>query len=209
VRNRFYSLVRDLHLYVGLFISPFVLVFAVSVPLLVHTWAIGRRSQPGPPRVVQNLQLPANLVELTGRARVDAVKAVLAQAGVHGEIGFVRHMPKEHKLVAPVSIPGRESLVTLDLASRSATITERTTGLADALILLHKSPGPHLVEIRSNWFPMLVWRWLADATVYAVLLVSSTGVYLWLVLRSERRAGLLLLGLGALTVCGGVYALVG
>jgi hypothetical protein len=45
--------------------------------------------------------------------------------------------------------------------------------------------------------------------VYAVLLVSSTGVYLWLVLRSERRAGLLLLGLGALTVCGGVYALVG
>jgi hypothetical protein len=32
----FYRVTRDLHLYFGLFISPFILVFAVSVFFLVH-----------------------------------------------------------------------------------------------------------------------------------------------------------------------------
>jgi hypothetical protein len=34
--RRFYRVTRDLHLYFGLFISPFILVFAVSVFFLVH-----------------------------------------------------------------------------------------------------------------------------------------------------------------------------
>jgi len=36
MRFRLYSLTRELHSYVGLFLSPFVLVFAVSVILLNH-----------------------------------------------------------------------------------------------------------------------------------------------------------------------------
>ena len=37
MRRRFYWLIRDLHMFLGLFISPFVLVFAISVFFLVHT----------------------------------------------------------------------------------------------------------------------------------------------------------------------------
>ena len=35
--KRFYLITRDLHLYLGLFISPFVLLFAISVIFLVHS----------------------------------------------------------------------------------------------------------------------------------------------------------------------------
>ena len=53
VRNRFYLIIRDLHLYAGLFISPFVLVFAISVFYLVHAWVPAQSA--GPSRKVTNL----------------------------------------------------------------------------------------------------------------------------------------------------------
>ena len=81
--RRFYLITRDLHLYVGLFLSPFVLLFSVSVFYLVH----GRALRPGPDqaassRTVSDLAVPAGLAGLQGRARVDALRPVLQQAGV-------------------------------------------------------------------------------------------------------------------------------
>jgi hypothetical protein len=146
---------------------------------------------------------------LSGRARVDAVRSLLDQARVHGEIGFIRYVPKGHRLSIPVSVPGRETTFDLDLSTRTATITDRETGVWDALILLHKSPGPHLADIRMNWIPMRIWRWLADATVYLLLFISASGVYLWTVLRSERRVGIAMLIAGAVSFFGMAYALAG
>ena len=206
MRNRFYLIIRDLHLYTGLFISPFVLVFAISVFYLVHAWVPAESSRP--PRKVTNLKLLPNVQDLSGRARVDAVRSILDQVGVQGEIGFIRHIPKERRLVVPMSIPGRQTVLTIDLAAQTATVLERQTGLADALVLLHKVPGPHLVDIRMNWFPMLVWRFLADGTVYLLLFITASGIYLWAVLRSERHVGLTLLTLGAFSFFGVVYAVV-
>jgi hypothetical protein len=140
---------------------------------------------------------------------VEAVRTLLDQAGVHGEIGSIRYIPKEHRLSIPVGVPGRETTFSLDLNTKIATITRRETGIWDALIVLHKLPGPHLADIRMNWLPMRVWRWLADATVYLVLLISASGIYLWTVLRSERRVGIALLLAGGVTFFGMVYAIAG
>lgn len=204
-----YTVTRDLHLYAGLFASPFVLLFAVSVFFLVHAWVPGRsREAAAPGRTVHNLRLPSNLESLSGRPRVDAIRSVLDQVGVQGEIGFIRHIPKERRLVVPVSVPGRETTVDIDLSARRALIAERQTGVADALITLHKSPGPHLANIRMNWLPMLTWRWLADATVYLLLFITATGIYLWIALRAERRIGIALLTAGAVSFFGMVYAFV-
>ena len=116
-------------------------------------------------------------------------------------------MIKEEELVVPVTIPGRETTVSIDIAAREATIVTRETGLADALVTLHKSPGQHGPDIRMNWFYMRAWRWTADATVYLVLFISVSGIYLWYVLRAERSTGLILLCAGALSFFGMAYAL--
>src|ERR1043165_7107972 len=141
MRRRFYRLIRDLHMYLGLFISPFVLVFAISVFFLVHSWLPKIGPETSNTRVVSSLPLPGDLQTLSGRPLIDALKPTLEKAGVRGEIGFVRRMVKEEKLIIPVTIPGRETIVTISLASRGATIVTRETGLADALVTLHKSPG--------------------------------------------------------------------
>ncbi len=205
MQKRLYLVIRDLHLYSGLFLSPFVALFAISVFVLVHP---APSKPPESSRVVNHLALPADLESLSGRPRVDAVRPVLQQAGVEGEIGFISHDPGAHTLEIPVMVPGRETILELDLRRRTATVTERKTGLLDAFVQLHKAPGPHLAEIRMNWAAMRIWRWFADGTVYLLLFLTVSGIYLWLALRSERRIGFVLLLAGAITFFGMIYAIV-
>jgi hypothetical protein len=206
MRGQFYRITRDLHLYLGLFISPFVLVFAISVFFLVHSWLPNLGSESSTARVVSVLPLSRDLQTLSGRPLIDALKPVLENAGVRGEVGFVRHLVKEEKLIIPVTIPGRETTVTLTLASGEASIVTRERGFASALVTLHKTPGPHTAGIRMNWFYMEAWRWMADATVYLILFISVSGIYLWYVLWAERAVGFLLLFAGALIFFGMAYA---
>lgn len=202
-----YRITRDLHLYLGLFISPFVLLFAISVFFLVHTWLPKVGVEAYSTRVVSGLPLPAHVQTLSGRPLIDALKEPLEKAGVRGEIGFIRHMVQEETLIIPVTIPGRQMTVTIHLTNREATIITRETGLAEAMAFLHRSPGEHAPAIRMNGAYMQAWRWMADTTAYLVLFISISGIYLWYVLRAERRVGFVLLFAGSMAFFGLAYAL--
>jgi hypothetical protein len=204
--KRFYVLARDLHLYFGLFISPFVLLYSVSVLFLVHAWMPGASRKPTV-RTVEGVELPDLAYTSNGRDQVDALRPVLDNLTVSGEVNFIRRIPKEHRLVVPVLVPGRETTVDLRFEARTAVITERRTGTWDALVYLHKMPGPHNAGIRGNSLYIRLWRWVADATVYLVLFISISGIYLWAVLRAERRIGLALIAGGAFSFVGIIYAL--
>ena len=206
LRTQFYSLVRNLHLYIGLFLSPFVMVFAVSVILLNHP-----DIPLGAPLEFQartlKVELPPGIDKLEGMGRVQQVRPVLRQAGVQGEIGFISHSNREGKLIIPVSRPGYEATVKVALSNGLASITERRTGLWDSLIFLHKMPGPHLINIRGNWWVVRAWAWFADGTAWLLIFLSVSGVYFWAVLRSERHLGLVLMGGGAISLLGALYAI--
>lgn len=205
--RRLYLITRDLHLYVGLFLSPFVLVFAVSVFYLVH--GLSNRAVPGPSdpsRTVAAIAITPEIARLQGRAKVDALRAVLEQLHVRGEIDFVRHVANEHRLIVPVRLPHRDTVVDIDYEGRTATVTSRKRGIGDALVYLHKMPGPHNADLRGNSRLIRLWRVAADATAYLLLFISLSGIYLWVVLKAERRVGLLFLVAGVVTFCGLVYA---
>lgn len=206
--RRLYLITRDLHLYVGLFISPFVLVFAVSVFYLVH--GLAQRPAPGPSdalRSVADLRMPPDIARMQGRARVDALRPVLEQLGVRGEVDFVRHVASEHRLIVPVRLPDRDTIVSLDYDQQTATVTSRRHAMSDAFVYLHKMPGPHNVDVRGNSPLMGAWRILADTTTYLFLFITLSGIYLWLALRTERRVGLLMILAGAGTFWGLVYVI--
>ena len=205
MQKRLYGVIRDLHLYVGLFLSPFLLIFAISVFYLVH-------APRGPvaasqPTVVRDVQIPEGVEGLTGREQLVALRPVLDRLGVGGEINYVRRIAKEQKLVIPVVVPGRETSVELNLQSRTATISTRHLDLPEAMIYLHKMPGPHNVNLRGNSLYMKVWRVLADAATYGLIFLTCSGVYLWMVLKAERRVGLALLAAGSISFFGLIYAI--
>lgn len=206
MKKPFYVWIRDLHLYCGLFVSPFILLFAISVFFLNH--AKLPAVVPSSPDIFQNLQIPDGIEQLRGLEAVVRARQILPQVGVTGEIGFLRVLRKERHLVFPVSRPGLEATIDVDLSSRSATVSRRRTGWLESLGYLHKIPGPHNVNIRGNWIWTRAWGWLADTTIYLTLFSSVTGVYLWYAIKAERRIGLTLLSVGAVSFVGLIYAVI-
>ena len=206
--RRPYLVTRDLHLYFGLFLSPFILVFAASVFYLVH--GIAQRPAPGPSdasRTVTNVNVPPDIAQMQGRARVEALRPVLDRLGVHGEIDFVRHVAKDHQLIVPVRLPDRDTVVDVDYERGSARVTSRRQTFGDALVYLHKMPGPHNADLRGNSRLMRAWRLLADTTAYVLLFITISGIYLWVALKAERKIGLVLMLAGAATFFGLVYVI--
>jgi hypothetical protein len=200
-----YRWTRDLHLYCGLFISPFLLLFAASVFFLNHA-----KVTPSAWTSVEtrgNIQMPADVDRRQGRDAAAAGQAILRQLGLEGEIGFTRYVRQTRRFVFPVSRPGLEANVDVDTATGTATISTRRTSVWESFAYLHKMPGPHNVAIRGNWAPTNTWRVAADATIYLTLFLTLSGLYLWWALRAERRVGAAMLSAGFVTLAGLAYAL--
>lgn len=191
----FYKWTRDLHLYVGLVVGPFVLVFAASAILLNHGWARGG----GPESAAPTPRTATFTAPPESDDSLAVAKAILRQVDVVGEVDFVRSYQEPARLSILVGTPGRNETVEADLVTGIATIGGQRTGVWAGLSYLHKRPGMHMANLRGNWFFMRLWGWVADATVYLTLFLTATGVYMWAVLRAVRRAGLLWLGTGVLT----------
>lgn len=192
---------RDLHLYAGLFLSPFILVFAFSTLALNHPV----REVTAPPTAASRTQ--SVTVATSGLGTLDHARSILRQLELTGEIDNVMHNTKAGRLTIPVSKPGELTTVQVDLNSGVATVQRKANGMAAALVYLHKRPGPHLIKFRGNWGYMAAWSLLADAVVYGTLFLTASGLYLWWFFKAERTFGWLLLAAGTLTVGGLVTAI--
>ncbi|MBT5534038.1 hypothetical protein HOK31_13310, partial [Candidatus Poribacteria bacterium] len=165
-----YRWTRDLHLYVGLAVGPFVLVFAISAIFFTHGWfrGGGSDSAAAAERVASFTAPPESEDSLV------MAKAVLRQVGVAGEVGFVRRHQEPARLSILVETPGKNVDVDADLTTGLATIGEKRVGAWNGLIYLHKRPGMHNAHLRGSWFPMRLWGWVADATVYLTLFLTAS-----------------------------------
>jgi hypothetical protein len=186
-------------------VSPFVLLFAASVFYLNHA-----KLQPvaTSPEVFRDLQISEGFEKAQGRDAIQRARAILPQIDVEGEIGFLRYVAKDRHLIFPVSKADGEATVDVDIAAHTATVTRRKIGLWESISYLHKMPGPHNVAIRGNWIGIRVWRWFADTTIYLLLFISISGIYMWWAIKAERRIGAALVTAGAVTFAGLIYAVI-
>ncbi len=182
--TRLYLWTRQLHLYLGLFVCPFILVFAISTMLLDHSW----RPKPREQKTTVPVQIPEGL------ERKQRIESILQQLDLTGEI-IGRGNVRNNKMVFRVARPGKTRIITVDMVNKTAQIVERSRGLLGTLIYLHFNPGPHKLP---NWFFTKVWGMVADTAVYVTLFLSISGIYMWAVIKAERKIGLVLLGAGCL-----------
>ena len=100
-----------------------------------------------------------------------------------------------------------DAIVDLDYEQRSATVTSKRQSLGDAVIYLHKMPGPHNADVRGNSRLVRGWRIVADATAYLLMFLTVSGIYLWVALKAERRIGFALIAAGTVSFFGLVYVI--
>ena len=197
--KNFYLWIRDLHLYFGLFITPFVILFAVTTIMFNHTW------KPWDERKsLVKTEMPVIVPQ--GVNGAEQAKAVMQQVGISGEIKNI--FKRRNLLTIPVMKPGYNASIQVNLETGIAVVEEGETDVWDALMYLHKSPGPHVAKIRGNWIFTKIWTYLMDGVVYLILFISVSGIYLWIILKAERKIGLIVMGVGCLSFAGLVTALV-
>jgi len=202
-----YGWTRDLHLYLGLFLSPFVLLFAISTLFLNHSW----NPQDGDLKTVlttsSHIAIPDGLAGAQGMEQANPARQILNQLGFSGEIDRIVQSPGKNDLTIAVVKPGQRLAVNVNSENQQVAVEQKNTGIWDSLIYLHRSPGPHAPGVRGNWFDTRLWRSMADTVVCLLLFLSVRGIYLWAVIKAERRIGLVLLGAGAVSFFAIVWAI--
>lgn len=191
--KRFYHWNRQLHLYLGIAVSPFLLVFAVSTILLNHGVT--------PSPIEEKSTVPIQIEN--GMEGGALVESVLNQLQLTGEV-VGRGQVRNGRTMVRVAKPGNVKIITVDIEKREAVVLERSFGLMDTMRYLHLNPGPHK---SPSWIFSKMWGWVADSTVYITLFLTLTGIYMWAVLKSERKAGLIALGSGAFAFVAILYSL--
>ena len=66
--------------------------------------------------------------------------------------------------------------------------------------------GAHITAIVMENGARFAGRVFADATIYLLLFITLSGVYLWWAIKAERRTGLALISAGAITLFGLIFA---
>ena len=98
--NKLYSAVRAIHLYLGLLISPFVLIFGISILVLNHSSLVNRIF---PVRTLPVLKtklekIPQETTEL------GTAKRIISDLDIRGEIDFITRTA--NSISFPVNKPG-------------------------------------------------------------------------------------------------------
>ncbi len=190
--KKYFPLVQDLHLYTGLFISPFIIIFGISVLVLNHTDIVNRAT---PVKIISERKLKLNVIPYD-TTDLGTGKAITHLLGFTGEIDHV--FKGKDNLSIGIIRPGLEINIKVNTLNDSVFIKQEEKGALRATAYLHKMPGPHLAMFRKNAVFMKIWSVLADASVYLILFLTVSGIFLWYFLKVERTMGIYAICFGSI-----------
>jgi hypothetical protein len=194
--RKYYPPVRTLHLYFGLFISPFILIFSISVFIFNHPGLINRVN---PVKDLPDIRTKLDKLPYE-TSDLETAKAIIRKLNIDGEIDFISR--NKSTISFPVNKPGLRTYIKVNTNTDSVLITRKYEGTLRSMTYLHSMPGPHNVKVRGNSGFIKAWRILADVVVYFLLFLTVSGIFLWYILKDERGIGLYALALGMLFFIG-------
>jgi hypothetical protein len=185
-------LFRRTHLYLGLVLIPWMLIYALS------TFALNHGEHFRAYRATEPLWLPLWEKDYAFEAPPDAAglraatQSLLADHGLSGAF-FARHQGQ--RLNINVQNFWHPRRVTYDFTTKKLRSEERRSTPLDVLIRLHERTGYGQGGPLNN-----LWAFFVDLFSVATLAWITTGLYLWWKLSATRRWGWLALGGGVATL---------
>jgi hypothetical protein len=191
-----YPLIRTLHIYFGLFISPFILIFSISVLAFNHSGSVNRIN---PAKSLPDIRTRLDKIPFDSTDLLTA-RAIIRKLGIKGEIDFINK--NDNQISFPVNMPGLKSRVLVNTHTDSVLIIRQKEGSIRAMNYLHLMPGQHNAKIRGNSLFLKIWRIMADTVVYLLSFLVLSGIFLWYFLEFERTTGFYAIILGMLLFTG-------
>jgi hypothetical protein len=174
-----YHLVRKIHLFTGLIILTFLMMYFVSGYIMVHRpWFV---TAPPPP-VVQTGPLEF-ATDLPADQLAPRVAKTLA---LSGRIQFPQNQPPGMTRFWVVR-PGTMIRVDVPAKEHSAHLTTQRVGLVGTLIMLHKIRGYDKQPIFD------AYAFFCDLAGLSMILFAISGVYLWWKRARNRALGIVFL----------------
>ena len=190
---------RKLHNYLGLYLLLFLWLFSVSGLVLNHSkWSVSRFWD-----ARQEATTERPIRAPSGSGDVAMAAELMRQLGIVGEVGETKRHPDGARFDFQVVKPGRVFRVEARLDSARARLTEIRLNAWGVLDALHKFTGVKMDEPARtrDWLWTRVWSLAMDALAVGLVILVSSGVYLWYRRSDARRGGVVALAAG-LACCG-------
>jgi hypothetical protein len=176
-----YRWIRDLHLYFGLFISPFVLLFAASV-VNHHQWFRNLYD-----RQESRYEMP--IEHPAGDTVAAQTRNLMRQLDLQGEIDWPASQPVGH-LDFSVNRPTDAVQVRADLNAKKAYVRRFDNNKKLAFQIFHTFSGSRFNHPASarDWVVTTVWLAAMDALAVGLVAMVFGSYYMWW--QSKKRHAL-------------------
>jgi hypothetical protein len=175
-----YHLIRRIHLFTGLILLMFVLMYVVSGYVMIHPNWFGERT----PTVSERTELASFPTGLSDTALATHLQEAF---GLRGQSS-----PPEHRRDGSTRFnfvrPGTTFQAVLSADGKRLTITRKDFGFSGLANGMHRLRGYH-----GGWLYCL-WSLLYDLASLGLIVFGITGALLWYQSASRRLAGWVCLG---------------
>lgn len=160
-----YNLIRKIHLYSGLIILIFLMMYFVSGFMMTHRpWFLGARAAP--------TTRSAPLRSTGDQSKEQLAADVQRQLGLAGRIQFQPQQPPDVMRFWVIH-PGSEIRVDVSKREKLIHVITQREGWVGTLIMLHKVNGFDAQPIFD------AYAFLCDLAGASLILFALSGVYLW------------------------------
>lgn len=184
-------ILRRTHLYLGMVLMPWLLVYSLSTLFLNHTYF--QRFRPADPQWDSlwtkdyTLAMPVTADNLR-----DVAQRILADNGISGPFGVQRQGQRLNINSQNFLEPKR---LVYDISAKRLSAEKKKFAWTEVLVRMHFRAGYGQPGVLSNLWPVVV-----DVFCVTLLIWIITGLYLWWKIRVTRRWGWTAIGAGVLTL---------
>ena len=192
-----YRLIRTIHLFTGLGLAALIFMYAFSgFVILHHDWFPGSDSEKTT-SVVTSVVAGQTTTPVTQDNADVWARELARELGLHGRLSK-RHRSEDGLWTFDFGRPGSYEKLNVRPGDEQVTLTVEAGGFARILDRLHPFHG------FSGGLRFLMWGILVDLASLAMIMFPLSGIYMWYVLKKDRRLGWLVLGGSTAYVVGSI-----
>lgn len=184
------KVLRRTHMYLALFLAPWVLIYTFSTFVMNHReWFRDHNALPPAFEKVREFTYDGSFPENAGPR--DIALQLLASLRMDGAFQANRR-PRDGAIVVNRMDPVRPIRLTVDLATRNVVIERQVFEGAAFLERMHRRRGyQHDSSLED------LWAFSVDLFILAVIFWAASGLWLWWEMKLTRKLGALFLAGGA------------